>query len=198
MANDFTDSGQFADNVIDQTLDQLRDHEDQEQKQTLEGEITFNPAVFGVDPQNAYIKRAFLEQNVGGEKRFLVLGPYKFTRRYAGRPRMAFGSVQQEIRDLNTVGIVVGQPSNYLPFVVNGDVFSYTYANGEVDGFYVGLYAVTRPPNGVLNHTVSWIAVGKASRYDNTQQEQSWADNWDHNDADYLTDDVTDFEGDSE
>lgn len=195
---DYTNSQDFANSVQDATLDTLRLQEDAQQQQILADSFSFNPSVFNITTETN-------QQFAPGDTRFIVLGPYKFDRRFAKEPSLVFGNVQQYIQAPLQVGITIGTPSSYTPFVVKADIFQWTMANGEVDGFYVALYALTRPPVGSLTHTINWQAVGKASRYtDTSQTEQSWTQSYDYNSAGFLNDstDVAigtdeDFGGDS-
>lgn len=185
---DFTNSTEFANTIIQRTLQTIRDQKDDAQEQQFRGTITFNPAVFetSVPEQLRFAKRKAIEKRFPTERNFLVLGPYKFERRFTGEPQLLWGQQSSQIKDGTLPNPRVGIATSYDPFLVIPTRWQFTYVNGEVDGFYVGLYAVTRPPRGVTTHTVDWFAAGKASRYSEQGQKEGWTNSYDYNEAAFL------------
>lgn len=188
MAADPLNSRKFADSIIRNTLSTLRDQEDDKQEQQFRGSITFNLAVFQspLPSDLRFAKRKDIERKYPTDKNFLVLGPYKFTRRFAQPPQMFWGQQTTQTKDGALAQPKVGIATNYSPFLLLPSCWQYTYINGEVDGFFVGLYAITRPPKGTITYTVDWLAVGSASRYSEQGQKESWVNPYDHNHAAYL------------
>lgn len=182
--------GNDGSSIIDQTLDTLASQADAQQVQQLNNSFTFNPSVFQpAQPENA-TPRQFQDFR-SGDPRFLVLGPYRFDRRFAKPPQMIFGQMGTVLNNAGDSPIVIGIPNTYVPFLVDANPYQWVYANGEVDGFYVELYALTVPPLGLVEHTLNWIAIGQASRYTTSDSDQAWTDSYDYNQADYMNSDLS-------
>lgn len=180
----------FASDLVDSTMDVLRDQDDAQQIEELTGIVTFNPSVFQPEQPDGVEPRRFVNFREG-DNRFLVLGPYRFDRRFAKPPTLVFGEIEEALTNTGDNPIVVGIPTAYIPFRVDADPYQWVYANGEVDGFYVGLYALTVPPLGLISHSVTYYARGDASRYTVSDSSESWTQSYDMNTADYLESDNT-------
>lgn len=157
----------FASDIVDSTLAQIRDQRDIDGSNDLSGEIEVNP-------------QAFLAGNR------LIIGPIAFETSFASRPNIVFGDMP--VTDgTNAPNEPFNVPDNYAPFLVKAYVSSWRVTNGVFDGFNLGLYALTTPPSGVTKHIVWWQAKGKASVYRDQKTDESWAEPYDFNDADFLT-----------
>jgi hypothetical protein len=193
----YDNSSDYGNEIVDTTLDAIRDLEDLDQDQTLRGTIVFNPSGFQVLDKPQWQSRAFIErreQVVTQERRFMVLGPYLFAKKFAVPPEITFGEKADFIAGVQEASVPVGIPVTYVPFTCQAQIFRWNFANGEVDGFYLGLYALTSPPKGATSHTISWIASGQASRYADQGIAESWSESYDYNEPDYIEDYTGDFE----
>lgn len=90
--------------------------------------------------------------------------------------------------------VTFGQSSSgeNSPFIALPYVHKWTYTNGMVDGFDMGIYSITPPPGGVDTHYISWRAIGKASRAGQQGTEQSWTDPYTATEPDFLVADSED------
>lgn len=198
---DYEDQQDFAEGIIDSTLDTLRDQGDNAQKETLKGSVTFSSTSFtkknlSLEVDLASVPR-YMQDIIAAQlqyNRHLVLGPISFQTQFSTPPVIAFGQVGPSLPD-GAQGIGIATP--YLPFLVQPYVFRYDFTNGQVAGFYVGLYALTQPPTSPTEHQLSWIAVGEASRYGPVQESEAWTESYDQNEADFLTvDNDVEYDGD--
>lgn len=98
---------------------------------------------------------------------YLEIGPYHFETYFTVAPAMAFGQKP----DTNIAD---------KPFLVEPFVSRWTFNAGVVDGFYLGVYALTDVPAGIKNHTVSWRARGKASKYKRNTLTSNWTNPYDN------------------
>lgn len=166
--NDYTNWDYERNKVIDEVLRILREQEDLAQNFIQSGDIQFNPQVFS-----------------GGFKH-LTVGPIGFGTSYASPPQMFFGQKPNLVR----TDFVTGQVTGYTPYLVNPYVYDYSWTTGAVDGFYLGLYAPedqTVDPTLTLT-SVSWLALGNATRYRKERTQEAWTSPNDFNEPDYLVD----------
>lgn len=195
---DYTNSQEFADQVTDNTLKTLRDQEDDKQEQSLTGVYTVNPQIFdpldkSIDLAQRIQQQYYLNQHLSDAnlaKRNLVVGPIKFESKFQGPPVATFGQAPQQGLETQTPLVA----NKYTPFLVSPYIHSWVWNNGEVDGFYLGLYALTSPIPGIYTHIITWHCVGKASRYHEQDTEESWDMGYDQNDAGFL-EEVDDYSG---
>lgn len=164
-----------TDGIVDDTLNQLRDQRDLAENAVFTGQAAFNPQVFA-------------------DKRYkhFVVGPLLFDNPFDTTPNIVFGLVNQSPTD-NTQ-TQTGLATSFEPFVVHPYVYKWKTINSRVDGFWLGLYAITSPPGDASTALINWQASGKASSYINQSTEDSWMENYDYGDTDFLTvdDDATD------
>lgn len=139
--------------IIDEVLNILRQQEDSKGELSIGGSIP-------VDPQNF------------SSGSHLVIGPIRFSTTFTTPPLVSFTQYGPKIA--SDVRVSPGA-SNYTPFLVQPYVYSWNWASGAVDGFYIGLYALTEPKEIPKSSTVVWQASGKASRYLDPLGEESWA-----------------------
>lgn len=192
---DFLNQDDFAESVVDSTLDTLGDQADAEGLQQLDGRIEINPQQFAVLDNADLLKRllntprnlweTFSQDSKSQEKKHLVLGPFFFSQKFDKAPRITYG---QQPGGVVQPGAAMS--NNYIPFLVQAYTYQLEYTNGVVAGFYVGLYALTSPPPNVTSHSIDWIASGTASRYSDAAVEESWSDGYDYNDTEFLVDDT--------
>lgn len=181
----------YADDIVDNTLDALRQQEDDKQTLILEGREEFQTYAFGqlsrskaaVDAVNA---QYLLDAN---DERHLIVGPITFSTSFASTPAITYG--QTAFLQSSQV-VESNRATHYTPFLCMPYTYKLRYTNGQVDGFWIGLYALTPPPAQSSLQTVEWIAKGFATRYREVQSDESWTENYDQNDASYLDDTDTD------
>lgn len=183
---DEQDTQGLADSVINTTLNTLADQQDDSQEQILSGVIKTSPQAFYFGAPSS--PRHLEVSSDTNTRQHVVVGPIKFTTRFRVPPAITFGEAANSLTELVQQPIQVG--TNYVPFIVHSYVYNFDYVNGEVDGFYIGMYALTAPPAGLAIHTVSWIASGLGSRYNQQDSVDSWSMAYDQNEAGFLTDDV--------
>lgn len=159
----------FANAVIDSTLDALKSQEDDSQDANYHGKADILVGVFGPDVTS------------------FVQGPIHFPNTFNSPPHMSFGQMPDMVS--GTPAVTGTTALSYTPLLFEPYVFQWSFTNGQVDGFYLGLYAKTDIPAGVIHHTIFWKATGKASQYQDTTSE-AWTEAYDYNDAEYLVDDV--------
>lgn len=197
---------QFANAVVDTTLDTLRDQEDQQGVEDASGSIPFNPQIFGRIENPTWIQaregmsRDMFEKTSGElktmERRHIVLGPYEFNKKFDAPPTVTFGQSPDRVassgellqQQLATMG-------DYIPLLVQPYVYQFKWTNGAVDGFYVGLYAITSPPKDSVSHIVYWRATGSASRYNEQNTAEAWSEPSAPDSTDFLED--TPYESDN-
>lgn len=155
--------------VIDDTLDQIRDQRDEAQENDLRGKQEINPHLF----------------TTGNH---MVVGPILFETAFTDAPNITFGEQQTGVNQADVPA--TSTATNYSPFLVHPYVYQLKMDRGIVDGFYLGLYAITTPIPGVFTHIISWRAAGKASVYKDERTEESWMEDYDQNDTDYLVEDA--------
>lgn len=169
----YSNADSFANDIIDDSLDAMRDLEEAQGEQTIQGSFPVSPVGFT------------------NEKRHFIFGPIKFIKRFGSIPYPSFGTYNPPVADteteISTVS-VAGAPTNYLPWVVQPYVYQWRWENGEVDGLMVGLYAITVPTPSTPGITVSWKMVGQASRYSNPGDQEAWTESYNYNEASYLED----------
>lgn len=170
---DYDDQTEFADSIIDNTLDTLRDQRDDQQELAFSGVYIINPQAFKTNTT-------------------LVIGPISFGGSFTSPPNVYFSQHSAAYEPENILG-----SSNIQPFLVSPYVAGYKHTNGVVDGFYVGLYATSVPDNPITLHTILWKAEGYGSAYLDESTEESWTDAYDFNESDYLMDDNTDLDGEN-
>lgn len=183
---------QFADGVVDATLQQLRNQEDARGEISVHGFYILNPQLFQFDIQDRYTVNDPLPRPPTTaqqkDKRTAVIGPITFQYRFQGAPDISFGQAPQPPFKPTPTAVAVTDS----PFLVQPYVHSWVWINGQVDGFYLGLYALTKPPTNANLHTVSWNVSGRSSRYQQQAVDQTWSDSsYDNNEADFLSQDVT-------
>lgn len=157
--------------IIDDTLDEIRDQRDDAQENDLSGKVELNPQAF------AFAKN-------------MVLGPILFETAFTEAPVITFGQQQGGVNQEDIPATSVA--TNYYPFVAMPYVYKLNMERGTVDGFYLGVYAILPPPSGVSSHIISWRAAGKASVYKDERTEEAWMEEYDQNEAEYLYEDAGD------
>lgn len=155
--------------IIDDTIGVLRDQRDDEAEAAFGGSFAFNPQVMT-------------------KGQTMVVGPVTFEEPFANTPRIVFG------QSVTGVQLSIGVGSSTTPFLVAPFVSSLSFTNGKVDGFWLGLYALTDVPAGVIVHTIDWEAKGKGSPYRQEQLQESWTEEYDSNEADFLVEEAIDDE----
>lgn len=98
-------------------------------------------------------------------------GPFIFGTRFQGTPDISFGSIRAVQEQ---------------PFWALYDVAKWVGEAGAVEGFYLGLYAVTAPPKGLYQHNVSWIVRGTASQYRAESRLEAWRSSYSYDRASHL------------
>lgn len=191
----------FAKEVVDATLDTLRDQEDQVGQQIVQGKTTINPQVFQPIDNDVILKKLFdtprhlIDQALADLKQTqqttLTVGPITLEKKFQVLPEPFFGQMSSGLQP-SQVNIV----SQEVPFLVQPFIREWIWSNGMVDGFYLGLYALTRPPIGLTTHYISWMMIGQASRYSDQAVSESWTQSYDYEDSGFLTDDQTADGGD--
>lgn len=156
---------QERESIIDDTLDSLRDQRDDQAESVFTGAFTVNPQ--------------FLVKG-----KVTVHGPIVFEEQFDTVPQIMFGEVAVTEPSVST------EPVTDVPFLTKAFVARYSYTNGKVEGFYLGLYALTDPPAGVITHSIDWLAKGKGSAYHQELLGESWSEEYDYNDADYLVEEA--------
>lgn len=157
---------EFANDIIDSTLEELRDQRDEGQDQDLQGTFEISPAVFSYN------------KNV-------IVGPIMFEQPFDSRPNIQFSqSLESSMNDL------IQENQTFEPFLVIPYVYKFSLTGAAVDGFWLGLYAVSQPQTYPSKHFVDWRAIGPSSYYKTDQgSEESWDSSYDENESDYLVDD---------
>lgn len=171
MAGD-VDWDDARDDVIDDTLETLRDQRDEAQENHLYGTIDFNPQAF-----------------INGSH--LVIGPITFETAFSTIPSI---SLDQQQGGINQLDIPAGPAAtNYRPFLVEPYIYSWVMDRGTFAGFYIGLYRDNDSyPVTATKHTIHWTVSGKASAYKDERSEESWTETYDHNEPEYLVEDASD------
>lgn len=169
MAEAYIDWSSEREGVINDTLDTLRDQRDEAQDAQFQGSFEIHPQAFKTG-------------------KHLVQGPFLFETAFQGAPHISFGE-QQEFNS-NYYVPVSEVTTNYTPFLVHTYVYALRVSNGVVDGFYVGLYALTEPPPSAQRHTITWKASGKASAYLDIGTQESWTEEYSYNEPEYVTEDA--------
>lgn len=157
--------------VIDDTLRTLREQQDDKQDLVHKGMLDFDPRAFGTT-------------------KMCIQGPIKFESTFERRPVVVFGQVSPDAE--NTSGTTAGAFVNSIPFLVIPFVASWSWSNGRVDGFSMGLYTATDIPEGLSKHTISWVAHGTGTLYKQERIEESWSQGYDNNSTDFLQEDAFD------
>lgn len=191
---------EFANSIIDSTLQTIRDQDDQTGQTTLVGDLSVNPQSFQPSDQqllatfNVTSRQFWSDPNQAPlDKRLMVVGPISFEVKFLSLPKMGFSESPTPPTLQTTVGM---QANEDAPFLTHMFVKDWVWVNGVVDGFYLGLYAITTPVQGVVKHTISWTAVGIASRYSTEAASEAWTEPYDDNDTSFLTDDYNDNDPD--
>lgn len=171
---DYENQAEYADNIVDSTLEAIRDTRDDKQQISFKGTIVISPSLFNSD------------------KKHLVQGPYSFESPFTTVPNMTFGQYSPALRaELQNATII----SDYTPFLLQPYVYSWRYTNGVVDGFYIGLYAISIPTDGLTSsHNVFWRVEGEGTPYPDERTTESWTESYDYNDSTFLVDDGFDFD----
>lgn len=176
----------FAQKIHDAVLETLKRQKDMQQEQTLFGKQIINPQTFtirsplstlGVDvsTMTPQARRQYFEVR-GQDKRHYTTGLIQLTTTFSDPPMITFGQASKAPGDDAAPGIA----DNTIPFIVQPYLSSWHHTGGEVDGFYLGLYALTAPIPGVSQHFIYWSVTGKASRYKGRAQEDQWAASYDY------------------
>lgn len=155
--------------IIDDTLGTLRDQRDEAQENHLYGTVDFSSQVFSTGNHH-------------------VLGPITFQTGFTGSPVISLTQQQQGINQQDVP--VSTTATNYSPFLVQPYVYSVQGTQGIVDGFYIGMYALTPVGNQTSKHSIHWTASGKASVYRDERDEEVWTEQYDHNEPDFLVEDA--------
>lgn len=154
--------------IID-ILDILRQQIDSKREVSLNGEIDVNPEYFATG-------------------KHLVIGPLDFGTSFESPPFLSFvqygPSVDTDVR-------IQTSATNYTPFLVQPYVYGWKWENGAVDGFYIGMYALTDPKELPANNKLAWRAIGRASRYLSPIGQEIWATEDSSFRPSYLTEDST-------
>lgn len=194
---DPTSSQAFANQITKAVLATLTHQADTKQYQRVDGQITINPQSFQIASLQASGTLGTVTANMtpaatqqfltarGQDKRHLTVGPTKFTNTFSATPQITFGQATQPLQ--TDISFTPGPADNLVPFLVVPYVAAWHYTSGQVDGFYLGLYAMTAPPAGVTQHYVNWSANGKASRYPSGGTNATWTSSYDLNQAPNLT-----------
>lgn len=187
----------FAQGIIENTLDTIRDQEEAKQNLALRGVADFSTSVFKApelldfSQSDEYYRRdlprRFWQQSGEWVKgRHWIWGTVNFVAGFRGLPQVTFGqeAVRTDVANQTQVGL------DYMPFLVQPYVYSWSTTNDLVGGFVLGLYALTVPPEIPQRHRIFWQASGTASRYRDVEADEAWSEEYDHNDAVYLEDDA--------
>ena len=172
-ADDFyyANQNQFANEIIDATLEELREQRDEAQQATFSGSIVFDAREFAT-------------------KTTIVQGPIMFDSPFHSKPSLTFG------QGLDTEPVVL---DSFVPVLVQPFRLKWEINGGAFAGFYVGLYALTKPPALPARHFIDWQATGEASPYrDDEGTEESWESTYNENEAAYLEGESADYEVQSE
>lgn len=154
--------------IINDTLDTLRDQRDDSQQNDLFGTISFNPQSFTTG-------------------KHMVLGPINFETSFSSSPII---SLTQQLGTVNASDASnIGLITDYTPFLILPYIHSIQTSSGTVDGFYIGLYAVT-VPTAETSHSIHWRATGKASVYKDTTTDEAWTSQYDQNEPSFLVEDA--------
>lgn len=161
--------------IVNQVLTILRQQTDSEGKTQLQGTIPVSPA-------------SFLSAD-GEPLKHNVLGPITFETSYDSPPAMSFVQygdvIDSDVR-------IAPSASNYTPFLVQPYVYSWSWSEGVVDGFFIGMYALTNPKETPRAHQITWQATGIASRYLSPNITEAWTLQDSSAEPDYLIQDATD------
>lgn len=166
MSFDYSNWEQEREFLIDDILTLLREQEDSTQQARISGEFQISPSTFK-------------------EGNHVIHGPVGFGKPFKQAPTITFGQ-RSDIVASDTRPTNVG--SNYTPFLVQPYVYNWQLEAGVVEGFYVGLYAISVPSTLPVSHVVSWNAAGESTRYNDENITESWTDSYDYLDIGYLTD----------
>lgn len=210
MADEETlNSQDFADGIVGSTLDTLANQKDDRGEQDLDGLVKINPQSFSVlniewSTVVANLPRYIwaLAHNMGTnmtdlglptaqqqERRNLVV-EVRFETPFDGIPRISFGQHGVEIKSDSTI---FSADKSYTPFIVEPYVFSWSFINGGlVEGFQLGVYAITSPPPGIDQHYIHWRCKGSSSRTNQQATEQSWTDSYQFDEPEFLEVDTGD------
>lgn len=141
------------DKIIDKVLDILKQQGDSLGKTDVGGSIDVNPKMFDSGSH-------------------VVVGPLQFSTTFTSPPLVKFTqygpAVSSDVR-------IAPAASNYTPFLIQPYVYSWSWESGVVDGFFIGMYALTTPKEMPDTHQLVWEASGKASRYLNPLGEELWS-----------------------
>lgn len=171
--DEFIDFSDEREGIIDDTLDTLRDQRDEAQEVSLHGSYEIHLHMFKTG-------------------NYAVLGPIRFETSFKIEPDITFGIKQGFINqaDMITSGATA---SNYEPLILAPIAHGFTTNSGLVDGFFIGLYALTQY-NSALHanqkYKVSWRADGTASVYLDTQAEDRWTESYEEAEPDFLVEDA--------
>lgn len=198
MAIDPTHSQAFAQQIAKMLLDIQTKQQDQKQTQRIDGSFDINPQLFQLVTSDNTLKsdiatmtpaaaRAYLASR-GQLKAHAVTGPIMFTTIFSQAPYVTFGQYPQPT---NATTAALGVADASEPFIVQPYVDSWHQSGGQVDGFNLGLYALTTPTPGTAIHTIFWSAYGRGSRYvgRGQQQQASWTGQYNNSvSGSFLTD----------
>lgn len=116
----------------------------------------------------------------------VVVGPIDFFTSFQSPPEVNFTqygpSVDSDIR-------IAPSASNYTPFLIYPYVYGWKWESGAVDGFFIGMYALTSPKELPSNHRLGWQVSGKASRYLSPISQEIWSSEDNSFRPDYLMED---------
>lgn len=164
---------EVATKIVDSTLDTLRDQAENQVEEQIGGALMVDPSAFTAT-------HLFATRKV------------VFPKRFTSAPRVTFGQMSPVVNSKKD--LVTSQSSHFVPFLVEPHVVNFTYINGEVAGFVLGMYARTAPPTGWTSSlTISWNAAGKASRYSERSLNPSWTDSYNNSSTDFLVDQSTEI-----
>lgn len=192
---DSTNSQAFAKGIIDAVLETLQRQSDTKKVVRIDGVVNLNPQTFRVTAATSTLSgdaitmtkaaRQQYFQNRGQDKRHYVIGPIMFTNIFSAPPNITFGqSIQPVSGDQSTPG----PADNNVPFLVQPYLHSWHNTGGQVDGFFLGLYALTAPTQGTTQHLIHWSVNGVGSKYSGRAQEDSWTKSYDNLRPSFLTD----------
>lgn len=103
-----------------------------------------------------------------------VYGPYYLETSFAKNPFITFGQVR--LNQTRIKGVLVVTPY----------VDRWISSSGGINGLYLGVYAHTPVPPGLVKHTINWQAVGKASLYKGDFKYDNWQSAYNSRQATHL------------
>lgn len=144
----------------------LRGQRDDKQIQDLEDTYDFNPQIFQYGVH-------------------YVAGPIMFRNPYRNTPSITFGAIAQKIIENTTVA---DHPlaQGYTPLIIYPYVYGFAQSAGAINGFYLGLYAMTPIPPSATSYTIAWHASGRSSPYPDQRVDEAWTSSYNQNVATHL------------